>query len=68
MLAAASSASSTSVPTVSPEAWAAFLALIVALLLADLFVFHREAHEVSIREAVISSVFWITIGVSLHAA
>jgi tellurite resistance protein TerC len=67
VLATASSAATTSVPTVSPEAWAAFLALIVALLLADLFVFHREAHEATVREAAISSVVWITIGLSFTA-
>ena len=36
----------------------------MALLLLDLFVFHREAHEVTFGEAVKSSVFWIAIGLS----
>ncbi|MFA5882346.1 MAG: TerC family protein [Acidimicrobiia bacterium] len=44
--------------------WAAFLGLIAALLLADLFLFHREAHEISMREAAVTSVFWIALGVS----
>ncbi|GMU78059.1 MAG: tellurium resistance protein TerC [Acidimicrobiia bacterium] len=44
--------------------WVAFLALITFLLLADLFLFHREAHEISMREAAITSVFWIVLGVS----
>jgi tellurite resistance protein TerC len=44
--------------------WVAFLALIAVLLLADLFLFHREAHEISMREAGITSVFWIALGVS----
>jgi len=48
---------------VEPWMWAAFLALIVVLLLADLFLFHREAHEISIREAAYTSVFWIALGV-----
>jgi tellurite resistance protein TerC len=43
--------------------WIAFLALIVVLLLADLFLFHREAHEISIREAALTSAFWIALGV-----
>jgi len=44
--------------------WAAFLALIVALLVLDLFVFHREAHEVSFREATLYSIFWIGLGLA----
>lgn len=49
---------------VEPWMWAGFLALIVVLLLADLFLFHREAHEISIREAAVTSIFWIALGVS----
>jgi hypothetical protein len=49
---------------VSAWAWAAFIGLIVALLLADLFLFHREAHEISIREAAFTSVFWVALGLS----
>ncbi|MGZ8763477.1 MAG: TerC family protein [Acidimicrobiia bacterium] len=45
-------------------AWVAFIALIAVLLLADLFLFHRDAHEISIREAAITSIFWVTLGVS----
>jgi tellurite resistance protein TerC len=39
--------------------WAAFLAVIIALLFLDLFVFHRKAHEVRPVEALGWSVFWI---------
>jgi len=49
---------------VAPWAWAAFVALIIVLLLGDLFLFHREAHEITIREAAITSAFWIALGVS----
>lgn len=49
---------------VAPWAWAAFIALIAVLLLADLFLFHRDAHEISIKEAAITSAFWVTLGVS----
>ena len=49
---------------VEPWMWAAFLALIVVLLLADLLLFHKEAHEISMREAGITSAFWILLGVS----
>ena len=42
--------------------WATFVAGIVALLLLDLLVFHREAHEVSFKEATAFSAFWIALG------
>ena len=42
--------------------WVAFVGLILTLLALDLFVFHREAHEVSFREATLFSVFWIALG------
>jgi tellurite resistance protein TerC len=48
--------------------WAAFLALVIVLLLADLLLFHRKAHEISMREAAITSTFWILLGVGFSAA
>lgn len=39
--------------------WAAFLLFVGALLAIDLGVFHREAHEVQKREALIWSAVWI---------
>lgn len=45
-------------------AWVAFFALIAVLLLIDLKVVMREAHEVSTREAAIYSAVWITLGVA----
>jgi len=47
--------------------WVVLLALIVALLLVDLLVVHREAHEVKTKEAAIESAAWITIGVAFTA-
>jgi tellurite resistance protein TerC len=44
--------------------WAAFVVLILLLLALDLFVFHREAHEVSFREATKFSIFWISLGLA----
>ena len=44
-------------------AWAAVIGFILAMLAVDLLFFHREAHEVSIREAGIWSGVWI--GLSL---
>jgi tellurite resistance protein TerC len=48
---------------VYPWQWLVLLALIVALLLVDLLVIHREAHAVSTKEAAIESAAWISIGV-----
>jgi tellurite resistance protein TerC len=41
--------------------WGAFNAFVVAMLAVDLFVFHREAHEVRAREAAAWSVAWVTL-------
>lgn len=43
-------------------AWAAFLGLIAVLLLLDLFVFNKEAHEITLREAAVTSIFWVSLG------
>jgi TerC family integral membrane protein len=43
-------------------AWAAFAVFVLAMLMLDLFVLHRRAHEVSLREAAIWSGVWVTIG------
>ena len=45
-------------------AWVGFVALIMLLLALDLFVFHREAHEVSFKEATKFSIFWISLGLA----
>ena len=46
------------------QAWLAFNAFIIAMLALDLFVLHRNAHEVSLREAAITSLGWILLGLS----
>ena len=46
------------------QAWLAFNAFIIAMLALDLFVLHRDAHEVSLREAAITSLGWILLGLS----
>ena len=53
----------TSPITVEWWAWVAVIAFILAMLAVDLLFFHREAHEVSIREAALWSGIWI--GISL---
>ena len=42
--------------------WMAFVGVILSLLALDLFVFHKEAHEVSFKEATLFSAFWIALG------
>jgi tellurite resistance protein TerC len=43
--------------------WFTLLGIIVTLLLVDLLVLHREAHEISTKEAAIESAAWVSIGV-----
>jgi tellurite resistance protein TerC len=50
--------------TVEPWHWAVLLGVVLALLLVDLLVLHREAHEISPREAAIESAAWVSIGLS----
>ncbi len=49
---------------VPPWVWAAFVALVTALLVADLLLVHRSAHVISFKEAAIESTVWIAIGLS----
>lgn len=48
----------------SPKLWAyaIFIGLVLVFLALDLGVFHREAHEVSFKEALSWSVVWVTLG------
>ncbi len=43
--------------------WPAFIALIFVFLALDLLVFHREAHEIGIKEAFYWSIAWTILGV-----
>jgi tellurite resistance protein TerC len=47
--------------------WVAFVAFIVAMLLVDLFVVHRHAHEVTLREAALWSAVWVAMGLAFAA-
>jgi len=42
-------------------AWTAFCVFVLAMLLVDLFGFHRTSHSISIREAAAWSVVWVTL-------
>ncbi len=47
--------------------WVVLLAVIMALLLVDLLVVHKEAHEVKTNEAAIESAVWVGFGVAFTA-
>ena len=49
---------------IEPWHWALLLGFIVLLLIVDLVVFHKEAHDVKTREAAIESIIWVSIGLS----
>jgi tellurite resistance protein TerC len=42
--------------------WLAFLSLVIALLVLDLGVLHRKTREVGVRESLIMSAFYISLG------
>jgi tellurite resistance protein TerC len=44
--------------------WPAFLGFIALVLVLDLFVFHRTAHAVELKEAFIWSMLWVVMGTS----
>lgn len=44
--------------------WAGFVSIILGLLLLDLGVFHRKAHEIGIRESLSLSAFYIALGLA----
>jgi tellurite resistance protein TerC len=48
--------------------WLGFNAFVLALLALDLGVFHRKAHEVSIREAASWSAAWVALALAVDAA
>lgn len=47
--------------------WAAFLSVVLALLVLDLGLFHRIDHEVGMRESLALSFFYVSIGLSFGA-
>ena len=42
-------------------AWSGFFAFIVAMLLLDLGLFQRRTHEISIKESLLLTLFWISL-------
>jgi len=48
--------------------WIAFLALFLTLLVLDLSVLHREATEMSVRQALFWTLIWVSVALSFTAA
>lgn len=44
--------------------WGALVAFIIVLLVTDLLLVHRSAHEIGFKEAAIESSIWISIGIA----
>ena len=51
----------------TPLFWLAFTVFVVALLLLDLLVFNRRAHEIKLREALGWSAFWVVLSLGFNA-
>jgi tellurite resistance protein TerC len=47
--------------------WISFNAFVLAMLALDLFVVHKDAHEVSVREAGIWSTIWVALALAFNA-
>ena len=47
--------------------WIGFNLFVIAMLAIDLFVFHREAHEVRVREAAAWSIAWVALALVFGA-
>jgi tellurite resistance protein TerC len=45
----------------SPILWAGFIGFVLAMLALDLGVFHRKAHAIGYREALLWSIFWMAL-------
>jgi TerC family integral membrane protein len=50
----------------TPALWIGFTVLVLGLLALDLGVFHRDAHEVSFREALGWSVVWVSLSLAFN--
>ncbi|MFO0759689.1 MAG: TerC family protein [Byssovorax sp.] len=51
----------------TPALWAGFLAFVLAMLVVDLGVFHRKTHAVTLKEAGVWSVVWVTLALVFNA-
>src|SRR5690554_6167857 len=46
--------------------WVIFNIFVLLMLALDLFVFHRNAHEVTVKEALWTSLFWISLALGFN--
>jgi tellurite resistance protein TerC len=51
----------------TPATWLGFVVFVLAMLAIDLGVFHRRAHEVSLKEAGAWSVVWVMLALAFNA-
>ncbi|MCA9642363.1 MAG: TerC family protein [Myxococcales bacterium] len=51
----------------SPLLWAGFLGFVLVMLAIDLGVFHKQAHEVSLKEAASWSAVWVALALVFNA-
>ena len=47
--------------------WTVFGAVVTVMMALDLGVFHRKAHEVSVKEALVWTAIWVTLGLAFGA-
>jgi tellurite resistance protein TerC len=68
---AVGAAATTESPAASPAPeiwhWIAFGVFVTILLVLDLFVFHRESHEPSLKESAVWTVIWVSIALAFNA-
>ena len=48
--------------------WVVFAAFVVVMLSLDLGVFHRRAHEVKVREALLMVALWVSLAIAFNVA
>lgn len=61
-LAASGAAEVSTHPPAPTWLWIAFGVSVVVFLALDLFVLHRDAHKISLKEAIWANVLWVSIG------
>jgi tellurite resistance protein TerC len=50
----------------SPSQWVILAIVVVAALVADLLIFHRESHEVTLKEALLESAGWVGLSLAFN--
>lgn len=47
--------------------WVGFNAFVIVMLILDLGVFHKKAHEIKVKEAILWSIFWVVLSLLFNA-